>query len=84
MSATVKAPQNHQPSLQRAALPLELSAEQLHFRPALTLDFQTTKELEPLRDFAGQERARAALEIGLGVASRGFNIFVSGLSRAFR
>jgi ATP-dependent Lon protease len=80
MSVTVKAPQDRQPPLQRAAPPLELSAEQLHFRPALTLDFQTTKELEPLRDFTGQERARAALELGLGVTSSGFNIFVSGLS----
>ena len=34
------------------------------------------------KDFVGQERALAALDIGLGVAGSGYNIFVSGLSGA--
>jgi ATP-dependent Lon protease len=44
--------------------------------------FRSTAELEPGQDFVGQERARAALELGLGIQSSGFNIFVSGLTGA--
>jgi lon-related putative ATP-dependent protease len=66
--------------LQPAATPIELTAEELRFRVSLGADFQTTAELTPGHDFIGQERARAALELGLGVFSRGFNIFVSGLT----
>lgn len=65
---------------QPAARPVELSAEQLRFHVTLPADFCTTEELEPHHDFTGQERARAALDLGLGVASSGFNIFVSGLT----
>jgi ATP-dependent Lon protease len=65
---------------QPAVPPVELSAEQLRFHVTLPTDFRTTEELEPHHDFTGQERARAALDLGLGVASSGFNIFVSGLT----
>ncbi|HXG18666.1 MAG TPA: ATP-binding protein [Methylomirabilota bacterium] len=68
--------------LQPAAAPTELTAEDLRFRAALGIDFQTTAELTPGHDFVGQERARAALELGLGISSSGFNIFVSGLTGA--
>jgi lon-related putative ATP-dependent protease len=67
---------------QPAAAPVELSAEDLRFRISLGIDFQTTAELTPGHDFIGQERARAALELGLGIPSSGFNIFVSGLTGA--
>ena len=67
---------------QAAAAPVELSVEQLRFRVSLPVQFQTTAELTPAPDFVGQERARAALEIGLGISSSGFNIFVSGLMGA--
>ena len=70
--------------LQPATAPAELTAEELQFRVSLGVDFQTTAELAPGRDFIGQERARAALELGLGVASSGFNIFVSGLTGAHK
>ncbi len=80
MSVAGNAFQEPQVPLQPAASPCELSVAQLHFHPALTMDFRTTEELEPLRDFTGQERARAALELGLGITSSGFNIFVSGLT----
>jgi hypothetical protein len=63
MSVTVRAPQDRQLPLQKAAAPLELSAEQLHFRPALTLDFQTTKELEP--PHKGRFFYQAAIGAGL-------------------
>ena len=41
--------------------------------------FKTTKELEGFDGVIGQERALKALEFGLKVKSKGFNIFVSGL-----
>src|SRR5215207_1421003 len=58
----------------------ELTVEQLRFRVTLPPDFYTTAEIASGTDFIGQERARAALELGLGVTSSGFNIFVSGLT----
>jgi ATP-dependent Lon protease len=69
-------------ALQPAPPAVELTAEEIRFQPTLDSDFQTTKNLTPGHDFVGQERARAALELGLGIASSGFNIFVSGLTGA--
>lgn len=66
--------------LQPATPPVGLTSEELRFRVSLGVDFQTTAELAPGHDFIGQERARAALELGLGISSSGFNIFVSGLT----
>jgi ATP-dependent Lon protease len=68
--------------LKAANPPRELTAEELRFRAALDLSLSTTSEVVPQEDFAGQERARAALELGLGVAGAGYNIFVSGLAGA--
>ncbi len=42
------------------------------------LGFSDTRELEPLEDIIGQERAVEALEFGLRMRSVGFNIYVSG------
>jgi lon-related putative ATP-dependent protease len=59
-------------------------------RPALTPDklfracnpealgFGTTAELEPASGLIGQDRALAALEFGVAIRSRGFNIFALG------
>lgn len=58
----------------------ELTVEQLRFRVTLPPEFQTTAEIATETDFIGQERARAALDLGLGITSSGFNIFVSGLT----
>jgi lon-related putative ATP-dependent protease len=44
------------------------------------LKFQTTAELEPLHEIIGQNRAIAALEVGLGVPERGYNIYAAGLT----
>lgn len=44
------------------------------------LDFETTKELEDLIDILGQERALDAVEFGIGVQHRGFNLYVMGPS----
>ncbi len=43
------------------------------------LPFASTAEVEPLVGTIGQPRALDALEYGLSVETRGFNVFVSGL-----
>lgn len=42
--------------------------------------FQTTAELEPINDIIGQERAVNALEFGLAVKLKGYNIYMAGPS----
>jgi hypothetical protein len=42
------------------------------------LDFATTRELAPLREFADQPRAHEAIRFGTEMAVRGFNIFAIG------
>jgi lon-related putative ATP-dependent protease len=39
---------------------------------------ETTKDLAPLQEIIGQERAVRALKFGLGIKERGFNIYVAG------
>jgi predicted ATP-dependent protease len=58
----------------------ELSAEELRFPIDIVCKFTSTDELTDAKDFVGQERALASLELGLGVAGSGYNIFVSGLT----
>ena len=62
--------------------PRELSAEELRFSTKIDREFGSTQELSGAKDFVGQERALAALELGLGVPASGYNIFVSGLTGA--
>jgi hypothetical protein len=59
----------------------ELPAADLDFPldPA-GLGFGTTEELEPLDQVVGQGRALRALEFGLGVRHRGYNVYVSGMT----
>jgi len=40
---------------------------------------KTTEELVPSKEIVGQERAIRALNFGLGIKERGFNIYVAGL-----
>jgi predicted ATP-dependent protease len=63
-------------------LPRELSAEELRFSTTIDRKFASTRELTGAKEFFGQERALAALELGLGVSASGYNIFVSGLTGA--
>jgi lon-related putative ATP-dependent protease len=42
------------------------------------LGFATTAELEPASGLIGQDRALAALEFGVGIRAKGFNIFALG------
>ncbi len=43
-------------------------------------DFETTSEIPFCDEIIGQERATKAIQLGLGVASRGYNIYVQGLT----
>lgn len=64
---------------------LEVAIPNLRWRcDPKTLGFDCTDELEPPTGFIGQERAVHALEFGLGITRRGFNIFVTGLTGSGR
>lgn len=43
-----------------------------------TLGFKTTADLTPLEGAPGQARAMAAMQFGLGIARKGFNLFAIG------
>ena len=59
----------------------EVSADKLYWRcdPAM-FDFDCTKDLAPLREFVGQNRAIRAIEFGLSMDQEGYNIYVAGLA----
>ena len=42
--------------------------------------FECTKDLAPLQEFIGQERAIRGIEFGLSMKNKGYNIYVAGLS----
>lgn len=44
-----------------------------------SLPFATTAEIEPLAGTIGQPRALEAIEFGIQIETRGYNLFVSGL-----
>ncbi len=48
------------------------------------LPFETTADLEPLKETVGQARAVAALEFGVRIRRPGYNIFVTGVSGSGR
>jgi lon-related putative ATP-dependent protease len=53
-----------------------------HYRNAFDVaqvECGSTRELKPLEEIIGQERALAALTFGLDIQQQGFNVFVSGL-----
>jgi predicted ATP-dependent protease len=59
----------------------ELPSQQLRVEcdPAM-FDFDCTKDLAPLKEFIGQERAIRGIEFGLSMKNRGYNIYVAGLA----
>jgi lon-related putative ATP-dependent protease len=58
---------------------LVLQPEQLRHRlDPESLPFQTTAEVPPLADTIGQPRALEAIEFGLAITARGYNLFVAG------
>jgi hypothetical protein len=52
----------------------EVSADTLRWQcdPAM-FDFDCTKDLAPLREFIGQDRAIRAIELGLSMGQDGYN-----------
>lgn len=46
--------------------------------PIEDLRFETTEDLKPLYEMIGQERAAKAMEFGLTIKKRGYNIYVAG------
>ena len=59
----------------------EIAVDKLrwHCDPSL-FQFECTKDLAPLREFIGQERATRAVEFGLNMTTTGYNIYVAGLA----
>src|SRR4030042_3319641 len=59
----------------------EVSADKLRWQcdPSV-FDFECTKDLAPLREFIGQDRAIRAIAFGLSMNLDGYNIYVAGLS----
>lgn len=59
----------------------EVSSDKLewHCDPA-QFAFDCTKNLAPLREFVGQDRAIRAIEFGLSMDRDGYNIYVAGLT----
>ncbi len=43
-------------------------------------DFECTKDLAPLREFIGQDRAIRAIDFGLSMNHDGYNVYVAGLT----
>jgi uncharacterized protein YuzE/antitoxin component of RelBE/YafQ-DinJ toxin-antitoxin module len=43
-----------------------------------SFNFETTENLEELNDIIGQDRAKEALQVGLDIKKKGFNIYVAG------
>jgi len=60
---------------------IKLLPEQLRWQcPVEYLEFDSTKELEPLSGIVGQDKAIDAIEMGAQIKSHGYNMFVSGIS----
>lgn len=56
-----------------------VSSEQLAWRcDPDALGFETTREIEPLKGVAGQERALQAISFGMDVDARGYNLYLAG------
>ena len=45
-----------------------------------TLPFETTEELEPLKEIIGQKRGVEAFRFGMGMEKPGYNVFVTGMA----
>ncbi len=59
----------------------ELRLEPKKLKKCCSLDaytFETTKDLDNMVGIIGQDRAREALDVGLNIKKKGFNIFVAG------
>lgn len=44
------------------------------------LNFETTEDISPLKGIIGQDRAVCAMDFGLNIKRRGYNVYVAGMS----
>lgn len=59
----------------------ELSAEEVYRTcEAPELDFETTADVPPLEHIIGQSRAVSAINLGLDIEARGYNLYLAGQS----
>jgi len=59
----------------------EVTPDKLRWRcDPSQFDFECTKELAPLHEFIGQDRAIRAIEFGLSMNRDGYNIYLAGLT----
>jgi lon-related putative ATP-dependent protease len=66
-------------------IPAELSPEDLRCPCSPELfDFESTADLDPLREIIGQDRATQAIAFGTAIQSSGYNIFALGPTGAGR
>lgn len=57
----------------------ELSFEKCrNLCPDLVFECKSTAELKPLDEIIGQDRALRALQFGLNIEEKGFNVYASG------
>lgn len=57
----------------------EVSVEELRWRlDPRSFPFETTDELDPLKEIIGQDRAMEAFRFGLGVRKKSYHLFVTG------
>jgi len=60
---------------------LAVSKENLGYKKSLDeINFNTTEEIEPIRQIIGQDRAVKAIEFGLKMNQKGYNIYAAGAS----
>ena len=59
----------------------KVSVDKLRWRldPAI-LPFETTEDLEPLKEIIGQKRGVEAFRFGIGMDKPGYNVFVTGIA----
>jgi lon-related putative ATP-dependent protease len=58
----------------------ELTPDQLHWScPPEAVPYASSEEVKPCDEIIGQERALKAIQTGLDIKSRGYNIFITGL-----
>jgi ATP-dependent Lon protease len=63
----------------------EVPVEKLRWRlDPVTLAFETTQDLEPLKEIIGQNRGVEAFRFGINMARPGYNVFVTGATGSGR
>ncbi|MBW1697281.1 MAG: AAA family ATPase [Deltaproteobacteria bacterium] len=63
----------------------EVAVENLRWRlDSATLPFETTQDIEPLKEIIGQDRGVESIRFGINIDKPGYNIFVTGIAGSGR